>query len=65
MTKSGRPGSLDPLRQPVMPCARKTSISRSSVALLPAPRMRDMTSDRLAAVKTSLPPAFFEDGRDE
>lgn len=48
-----RPLITAPLRQPVMPCARKIAISRSSVALLPCERMADITSERFALVKTS------------
>lgn len=51
--KSGLPNSGACRRQPVMPCARKSLASASSVSLLPRPRMRDMTCDRLALVKTS------------
>ena len=41
------------LLHPVMPCARKTRTSASSVALFPRERMRDITSLRLALVKMS------------
>lgn len=36
-----------------MPCARNTRTSASSVARFPRDRMRAMTADRLALVKTS------------
>ena len=36
-----------------MQCARKTRINASSVSLFPRERMRDITSLRLALVKTS------------
>ena len=52
-TKSGFPNTGQCLRQPVIPFARKIAISRSSVSLLPAPRMRAITSDRLVLVKVS------------
>ena len=61
-TKSGLPGRLEPRRQPVMPFARKTWISRSSVSLLPEPRMRDITSERFRLVKMSdLEVPFYSD----
>lgn len=41
------------LRQPEIRCARNSRISASSVSRLPRPRMRDITSDRFALVKTS------------
>lgn len=40
--------SEHPRFQPVMPFARRIRISRNSVSLLPEPRMRDITSERLA-----------------
>ena len=40
-------------RQPVIPCARKIRIRASSVARFPCPRIRDITCERLALVKTS------------
>jgi hypothetical protein len=53
-TKSGLPSSGQRRRQPVMPWVLKIPIRRSSVSLLPAPLMRDITSERLALVKMSL-----------
>lgn len=41
------------LRQPVMRWVRKNLIRASSVSLFPVPRMRDITCERLALVKTS------------
>ena len=35
-TKCGRPGSMEPRRQPLIPCAQKIAMSRSSVACCPA-----------------------------
>lgn len=52
-TKSGFPKTGRRRRQPAMPWRRKSFIKASSVSLLPCPRMRDMTSERLALVKTS------------
>ena len=52
-TKSGFPNSFCLLRQPVIPCRRNKPINASSVSRLPLPRTRDMTSERLALVKTS------------
>ena len=46
--------SVAPRRQPLMPWARKTEMSRSSVAALPRERMADMTAERFRLVKTSL-----------
>lgn len=40
-------------RQPLMPCRRNNLASASSVSLFPRPRIRDITSDRFALVKTS------------
>ena len=40
-------------RQPVMRCRRNNFASASSVSLFPRPRIRDITSERLALVKTS------------
>jgi hypothetical protein len=42
-----------PRRQPVMPWARKTVMSRSSVAVLPRERMADMTAERFRFVNMS------------
>ena len=51
---SGRRDPIDTdLRQPVIPFARKTAISRSSVSLFPLPRMQLITAERLVLVKTS------------
>jgi hypothetical protein len=36
-----------------MPCARNTRINANSVSLFPRERMRDITCERLALVKTS------------
>src|SRR5258708_2713303 len=52
-TKSGLPGSFESRRQPTIRLTLKICASRSSVSLFPAPRMRDMTSERFFAVKTS------------
>ena len=52
-TKSGLPGSFEPRLQPVIPVSRNMSMRRSSVSLFPVPRIRDITSDRLAFVNTS------------
>jgi len=52
-TKSGFPNTRCRRRQPVMPFARSIRMSASSVALLPWPRILDITSDRFAFVKTS------------
>ncbi len=52
-TKSGLPKNGRWRRQPVMLCWRKILMRASSVSLLPCPRMWDMTSERLALVKTS------------
>jgi len=41
------------LRHPLIPCARKIRTNASSVSLFPRERMRDITSERLALVKTS------------
>jgi hypothetical protein len=41
------------LRQPVILCRRNSLASASSVSLFPRERMRDITSERLASVKTS------------
>ena len=41
------------LLHPVIPSARKTRTSASSVARFPRERMRDITSERLALVKMS------------
>ena len=52
--KSGRPGRPEPRRQPVMPYARKkNAMSRSSVALLPRPRMSAMRAGALSAWRKS------------
>jgi hypothetical protein len=40
-------------RQPVIPFARNSFANASSVSLFPRERMRDITSDRFALVKTS------------
>ncbi|MCX6969314.1 MAG: hypothetical protein NTV93_04050 [Verrucomicrobia bacterium] len=45
--------SFLPLRQPMMPFARKIFASSNSVALLPRERMQDMTALRSAFVKMS------------
>ena len=45
-TKSGFPGKWKFRRQPVIFAARKSFTSRSSVVAFPAPRMRDISSDR-------------------
>ena len=45
--------SLRCLRQPVILCWRNNFISASSVAAFPRERMRDITADRFALVKTS------------
>lgn len=52
-TKSGFPKTGRWRRQPVMPCCRINFTKTSSVALLPPPLTRDITSDRLALVNTS------------
>ena len=52
-TKSGLPKTGRLRRQPVMRCARNNFASANSVFLLPRPRMRDITSERFALVKTS------------
>ena len=52
-TKSGLPKNGRWRRHPVMLCWRKILMRASSVSLLPCPRIRDMTSERLALVKTS------------
>ena len=49
----GRPPERSARRQPVMPWARKTVMSRSSVAALPRERMADMTAERFRLVKMS------------
>jgi hypothetical protein len=41
------------LRQPVIPFVRNNRASASSVSLFPRPRIRDITFDRFALVKTS------------
>jgi hypothetical protein len=51
--KSGFPKTGCFRRQPTMRCRRKSFRRASSVSLLPWPRMRDMTSERFALVKTS------------
>ncbi len=51
--KSGRPGSAVCRRHPVMAAACKSFTRASSVSLLPRPRMRDITCERFAVVKTS------------
>ena len=43
-----------PRRQPVMPWARKTLMSRSSVAALPRERMADITTERFRLVTMSV-----------
>lgn len=48
------------LRQPVMPCARNTLLSASSVSLLPCPWIRDMTSKCVTFIKASGIRAFGE-----
>ncbi len=59
-TKSGLPKKRCCRRQPVIPSARISLTSASSVALFPRDRTRLITSERLAFVKTSdmnhLPP---------
>ncbi len=52
-TKSGRPSSLAPRRQPVMRRSRINSMSRSSVCRFPLDRTRDMRSERSAGVRVS------------
>jgi len=52
-TKSGLPNTGAWRRHPVMPWRRKSRIKATSVSLFPRPRMRDITCDRLALVKTS------------
>ena len=52
-TRSGLPKIACRRLQPVIPCVRKSAIIRSSVSLLPLPRMRAMTSLRFSGVKTS------------
>jgi len=51
--KSGFPNTGCPRRQPVIRCWRNNFIKASSVSLLPLPRIRDMTAERFALVKTS------------
>lgn len=51
--KSGLPKTFRCLRQPVILCVRNNFASASSVSLLPRDRMRDITSERFALVKTS------------
>lgn len=41
------------LLHPLIPFARNSRASASSVSLFPRERMRDITSDRFALVKTS------------
>ena len=53
-TKSGFPNTGQFRRHPDILYARKSLDKAISVSLLPLPRIRDMTSDRLALVKTSL-----------
>ena len=50
--KSGLPNTGWCRRQPVTPAARNSWVSASSVSLFPRPRMRDITWERLALVKT-------------
>ncbi len=49
-TKSGLPSTADLRRQPVMPSARKTATSRSSVEALPEPFTVAMSAERWALV---------------
>jgi hypothetical protein len=61
-----RPLITAPRRQPVMPCARKIAISRSSVVWLPCARMAAITAERLRLEKMSiggLKPAYRKSGR--
>lgn len=51
--KSGRPGRAACLRHPVIPFTRRIAAKAISVLWLPFPRIRDITSERLALVKTS------------
>jgi hypothetical protein len=53
-TKSGLPGSDRFRRHPEIPCALKMAISRSSVSLLPVPRIAAITAERLVGVNTSV-----------
>ncbi len=41
------------LLHPLMPCSRSNFTNASSVSLFPRPRIRDITSERFALVKTS------------
>lgn len=52
-TKSGRPSSFAPRRQPVIFRSRMSSIKRNSVRLLPLDRTRDIRSERWAGVSVS------------
>lgn len=52
-TKSGLPKTGRERRQPVIWCRRNRAINASSVSLFPRPRMRAMTAERLALLKTS------------
>ena len=51
--KSGFPRSDECRRQPQIRCSRSNNMSAISVLLFPRPRIRDMTCDRFAFVKTS------------
>ena len=57
--KSGFPKMGRCRRQPVILFCRSSRASAISVALLPRPRMRDITSERFALVKTSGIRALF------
>ena len=52
-TKSGRPSSFAPRRQPVIFRFRISSMRRSSVRRLPLDRTRDMRSERSIGVRVS------------
>lgn len=52
-TKSGLPANGCRRRQPLMRGSRKSATNRSSVSLLPEPRIRAITAERFALVKTS------------
>jgi hypothetical protein len=52
-TKSGFPNTFCFRRHPVILLNRKILASTNSVSWFPCPRIRDITSDRLALVKMS------------